>query len=218
MADKGFWATPLDLERCLVASISEWVVDYRLKSPIDRGAVPIPIGVVQGYIPSYYAGPEAGSQDKAPCIAVRATQGFYLRGSGKAEVNIMILTWDDDVSREGYMDVQNLMTRICHHFLYYVKIGNFVMTDDPIHFMEVADSFKDFFPYFVGGISLQFWLRSSQPTPMMASLGIVVQQPQIGIEGGQAGWSDYATGSNESNLVPETPAETIGGGESDEAP
>src|SRR5215472_16433317 len=103
--DRGaFWATPLDLERCLVEEISEWVRDYRLKSPIDRGAVPVPITVVQGFVPSYYAGPEALTQDKAPTIAVRATQGFYTRASGKCEVNIMILCWDDDPNRQGYMD------------------------------------------------------------------------------------------------------------------
>lgn len=207
MSDKGFWATPLDLERCLAASISEWVADYRLLSPIDRGAVPVPIDVVQGFVPSYYAGPEAGNQDKAPVIAVRATQGHYTRASGKCEVNIMILAWDDNPNREGYMDVQNLMTRLCHHLLYFVKIGNFVMTDDPIHFMEVVDSFKDFFPYFVGGVSCQFWLRSSSPTPMMASLGIVVKQPNVGIEGGQAGWQDIQVQPDVENLVPESPDE-----------
>jgi hypothetical protein len=186
----GFWATPLDLERNLVAAISEWVQDYRLKSPIDRGAVPVPIDVVEGFVPSYYAGPEAGDQDKAPVIAVRATQGYYLKAMGKCEVNIMILCWDDDVSRHGYMDVSNLMTRIAHHLLYFVKVGNFVITDDPIHFMEVVDSFKDFFPYFVGGISCQFFLRSSSPPPPPASIGTPYRSPQVGIEGGQEGWQD----------------------------
>lgn len=203
----GFWATPLDLERCLTASITEWVADYRLKSPIDRGAVPVPISVVQGFVPSYYAGPTGEGQDKAPCIAVRATQGFYVKASGKCEVNIMILTWDDDPSREGYMDVSNLMTRIAHHLLYFVKIGNFVITDDPIHFMEVVDSFKDFFPYFVGGLSCQFWLRSSSPTPLMASLGVVVKQPAVGIEGGQVGWQDVEIPADDVNVVPESPSD-----------
>ena len=144
MSETGVWATPLDCERVLTRAISEWVVDYRLKSPIDRGAIPIPIQVVQGFAPSFYAGPEAPDQDKAPVIAVRATQGHYGKASGKCEVNIMILTWDDDPNRQGYMDVSNLMTRICHHLLYFVKIGNFVLSDDPIHYMEVVDSFKDF--------------------------------------------------------------------------
>jgi len=203
----GFWATPLDLEHCMFKSITEWVVDYRLKSPIDRGAVPVPVQVVQGFVPSFYAGPEAPDQDKAPVIAVRATQGYYQKQSGKCEVNIMIMTWDDDPNRQGYMDVSNLMTRICHHLLYFVKIGNFVLTDDPIHFMEVVDSFKDFFPYFVGGITCQFTLRSSSPPPMMASLGIVVKQPQIGIEGGQTGWTDVTIPPPQPNLVPESPDE-----------
>jgi hypothetical protein len=208
MSDKGgFWATPLDLERCLHASISEWVRDYRLKSPIDRGAVPVAIDVVQGFVPSFYAGPEAPDQDKAPVIAVRATQGYYLRGEGKCEVNVMILTWDDDPNRQGYMDVQNLMARIAHHLLYFRLIGNFVLTDDPIHFMEVIDSFKDFFPYFVGGMNFQFTLRSSSPPPMMASLGVVVKQPQYGIEGGQEGWQDVQVQPDIPNTVPESPDE-----------
>jgi hypothetical protein len=88
------------------------------------------------------------------------------------------------------MDVSNLMTRIAHHLLYFVKVGNFVITDDPIHFMEVVDSFKDFFPYFVGGISCQFFLRSSSPPPPPASIGTPYRSPQVGIEGGQEGWQD----------------------------
>jgi hypothetical protein len=204
MSETGFWATPLDLERCLHASITEWVKDYRLKSPIDRGAVPVPIQVVQGFVPSFYAGPEAADQDKAPVIAVRATQGFYQKAWGKCEVNIMILCWDDDTNRQGYMDVSNLMTRICHHLLYFVKIGNFTISDDPIHFMEVVDSFKDFFPYFVGGINCQFTLRSSSPPPPPASLGIIVEQPQVGIEGGQQGWQDIEVPPP----VPNTPVES----------
>lgn len=207
MSETGFWATPLDLERCLTASISEWVTDYRLKSPIDRGAVPVPIQVVQGFVPSYYAGPQSPEQDKAPCIAVRATQGYYQKAYGRCECNIMIMTWDDDVSRQGYMDVSNLMTRIAHHLLYFVKIGNFVLSDDPIHFMEVVDSFKDFFPYFVGGVSCQFILRSSSPPPLMASLGVVVKQPAVGIEGGQTGWVDISTPAADINVPPESPDE-----------
>jgi hypothetical protein len=201
VSNAGFWSTPLDLERCLVEEISEWVSDYRLKSPIDRGAIGVPITVVQGFVPSYYAGPEAPEQDKAPVIAVRATQGFYLRASGKCEVNIMIMTWDDDVNRQGYMDVSNLMTNICQNLLYYVKVGNFVLTDDPIHFQEVVDSFKDFFPYYVGGLSMQFHLRSASPAFPLSSLGVEAQQPQVGIEGGQEGWQDVT-------LPPESPDET----------
>lgn len=205
----GFWATPLDLERCLTESVSEWMVDYRLKSPIDRGAVPVPIQVVQGFVPSYYAGPEAPEQDKAPVIAIRATQGFYLKAEGKCEVNLMIMTWDDDPTRQGYMDVSNIMHRLCQHLLYYPKIGNFVRTDDPIHFMEVVDSFKDFFPYFVGGITCQFTMRSTTPESLMASLGVVVKQPQIGIIGGQSGWADVEVQPPRENVVGESPSDDV---------
>jgi hypothetical protein len=193
MSDKstGFWATPFDLERCLVTEIRKWVTDYRLKSPIDRGAVPVPIEVVQGFIPSYYAGPQAG-EDKAPVIAVRATSGFHLRLAGKCTVNILILTWDDDPSRQGYGDCSNLMNRMVQSLLYHVKIGNFVLTDDPIHYAEVVDAFKDFFPYFVGGVECQFTIRSSSPPPPPASLGMPIEPPLVGIEGGQAGWKDIA--------------------------
>jgi len=102
----------------------------------------------------------------------------------------MIMTWDDDPQRKGYMDVSNLMTNMMHNLFYLRKIGNFVLTDDPVHFMEVVDSFKDFFPYFVGGVSMHFYLRTASPAFPLSSLGVEAQQPEVGIEGGQAGWQD----------------------------
>jgi hypothetical protein len=181
-----FAGTPLDLERYLVKEIAYWVTDFRLKSPIDRGAVWVPITVCQGFVPSYYAGPEAGNQDKAPVISVRCTSGFYLRERGKVIANIMILTWDDDPSRLGYQDPLNLATHIRFRLQEAVGIGNsFVLADDPIHFMEIVDPFKDFFPYFVLGLECQFYVPSATPPPP-----IFPRPSPLVIEGGTEGWSE----------------------------
>lgn len=178
--------TPLDLERYLTREIAEWVSDFRLKSPIDRGAVPVPIEVVQGFVPSYYAGPEEGNQDKAPCISVRCTSGFYLRERGKVVANIMVLTWDQDVTRVGYQDCLNISEQIRFRLQEAVAIGkSFVLSDDPIHFTEVVDPFKDFFPYFVLGMEAQFYVPSAtSPPPIFPRT-----RPGV-LEGGTAGFED----------------------------
>jgi hypothetical protein len=176
--------TPLDLERYLCKAIASWVPDFRLKSPIDRGAVPVPISVVQGFPGSYYAGPEAGNQDKAPVISVRCTKGFYLRERGKAQVDILLLTWDDDPARTGYRDILNLANHIIFHLQYEVGIGSsFVLADDPIHFLEVVDAYKDFFPYWVGGVEAQFYIPSAVSPPP-----IFPRPKEMVLEGGTEGW------------------------------
>lgn len=182
-----FAGTPLDLERYLTKEIAVWVRDFRLKSPMDRGAEPVPIDVVQGFIPSYYAGLEEGNQDKAPCISVRCTSGYYLRERGKVIANIMILTWDDDVSRLGYQDCLNLSEQIRFRLQEAVGIGHsFVLADDPIHFMEVVDPFKDFFPYFVLGMEAQFYVPSATPPPPIFPR----PKPMGVLEGGTEGWAE----------------------------
>jgi hypothetical protein len=189
-------ATPLDLERALTFEIAGWVTDFRLKSPIDRGAMPVPITVVQGFVPSYYAGPEVGNQDKAPVISVRCTSGFYMRERGKVIANIMILCWDDDVSRGGYQDCLNIANHLIFNLQQAVGVtsndlaGNqprtvtsFVLADDPIHFMEVVDPFKDFFPYFVCGLEPHFWVPAATPPAAIFPR----PRPMI-LEGGTEGW------------------------------
>jgi hypothetical protein len=186
-----FAGTPLDLERYLVKEIAVWVQDFRLKSPADNGAIPVPITVVQGFVPSYYAGPEAGNQDKAPCISIRCTSAIYLRERGKAICNIMILTWDNDPSRLGYQDPLNLATHIRFHLQERVGVAHsFVLADDPIHITEVVDPFKDFFPYFIVGMEAQFYVPSATPPPPFFPRPI----PGI-LEGGTEGW--YEPGSTE---------------------
>jgi hypothetical protein len=185
--------TPLDLERLLAQAIASWVPNFRLKSPIDRGAVPVPITVVAGFVPSYYAGPEEGDQDKAPVISVRCTSGFYLRERGKVIANVMILCWDDDVNRLGYRDCLNIANHIIFNLQNQVGIASvdpdttrtitsFMLSDDPIHFMEIVDPFKDFFPYYVCAIEAHFWVPAATPPPP-----IPTPTEQM-LEGGTKGW------------------------------
>ncbi len=163
-----FAGTPLDLERYLTKDIAGWVAEFRLKSPADNGVIPVPVEVVQGFIPSWYAGPEEGNLDKAPCIAVRVVSASYLRERGKAMVNIMILTWDNDISRVGYQDTLNLANQIIFRLQEQVGIArSFVLTDDPIHLTEVLDPIRDFFPYFVAGIEASFFVpAATSPAPL----------------------------------------------------
>jgi hypothetical protein len=177
--------TPLDLEYFLAKEIAGWVAEFRLKSPADQGETPVPVEVVQGFVPSYYAGPEEGNQDKAPCIAVRVVSAAYLRERGKATVNIMLLTWDRDTTRVGYQDTLNLANHLIFHLQQRVAVAKaFVLTDDPITFTEVVDPRADFFPYFVGGISASFFVPAATSRPPLPS-------PKGGIiEGGTSGWTD----------------------------
>jgi hypothetical protein len=181
--------TPLDLERYLAKEIAVWVQEFRLKSPADGGKIPIPISVVRGFVPSYYAGPEEGNQDKAPVISVRCTGGTYQRERGKATIYIMVLTWDDDISRVGYQDTLNILNHLVFHLQERVGVArSFVLSDDPIRFMEVVDPRMDFFPYFVAGIEAQFFLpAATPPAPIFPR-----PKPSV-LEGGTEGWAEVPT-------------------------
>src|SRR5260221_9227253 len=99
---------PLDLERLLVRDVKVWVQDFELKSPEDRGAHPIPVQVVQGFVPSFQAGPKMPAQNKAPVIAIRAVGGSYIRLKGECGIHFFILTWDDNTDRSVDQDSMNL--------------------------------------------------------------------------------------------------------------
>jgi hypothetical protein len=153
--------TILDCERCVAEAIKPWVQDFMLKSPADRGAVPIPIEVVQGFIPSYQAGPQLNGQNKAPVIAVRISHGFYHRLKGDVAIDMIVLTWDDDLNRQGYRDAMNICQAIVTG-LYETGViaRSFPLLDTPVTWDLIEDPSKDFFPYFVAGIQAHFGLMT----------------------------------------------------------
>jgi hypothetical protein len=155
--------TPLDAESALAESITEWVQDFQLKSPVDRGKVPIPIDVVQGFIPSYQAGPQMPAQNKAPVIAVRVSHGTYHRLKGEVVIDCIVLTWDDDLSRQGYRDCLNLCDRLVLG-LYETRTikKSFPVTDNPVTFLLVEDPSKDYFPYFVAGVQVTLGVQTPE--------------------------------------------------------
>jgi hypothetical protein len=162
--------TPNDLEGALVQQLQIWTADMRFKSPHDRGAVPVPIGVYLGYIPSNQAGPPAiQQQPKAPSIAVRVSSGRYRRLDGDATVNFAILTWDDNLNRHGYMDVQNIINRIVYGLMENVVIAKaFVLLQDTVSEESITydlidDPTVDFFPYFLGMATAKFGIMSPGP-------------------------------------------------------
>jgi hypothetical protein len=164
------WFTPNDLEQVLADNLKIWLADIRLKSPVDRGATPTPISVYQGYIPSAQAGPPAIKyMPKAPAVAVRCTGGFYRRVDGVAHVNFAILTFDDDLLRQGYADVQNIINRIIYGLLENVVVGKaFVVLQDTVDeesitFDLIEDPSVDFFPYFLGSVTAKLGLISPGP-------------------------------------------------------
>lgn len=142
----------------------------RLKSPVDRGAVPVPVSIFTGAIPSYQAGPPAiQQQPKAPSIAVRCTNGFYRRLDGVAHVAFAILTFDDDLERQGYKDVQNIINRIVYGLMENVVIGKaFVVLQDTVDeesitFDLIEDPSVDFFPYHLGQVTAKLGLMAPGP-------------------------------------------------------
>ncbi len=141
---------PLDLERLLVRDVKVWVQDFELKSPEDRGAHPIPVQVVQGFVPSFQAGPKMPAQNKAPVIAIRAVGGSYIRLKGECDIHFFILTWDDNPDRSGYRDSMNLSMVLVQR-LYEAGLvdKSFVLLDDPVHWNLIEDLSKDYFPYFI---------------------------------------------------------------------
>jgi hypothetical protein len=158
---QGSGFTCLDLERALAADMRAWLRDVQLKSPEDKDAGLHPIGVIAGFVPSYYAGPEVGLQSKAPYVSVRCTNATYQRIDGVATVEMVILTWDPDPSRAGYGDVSTIMSLIVTGLFEQGIVGNsFPLLADDVSAMEVTDPSKDWFPYFAGVVHASFGLQT----------------------------------------------------------
>lgn len=165
-----------DVERAAVYAARVWVKDMYFKSPLDSGAVPVPMSVYEGHVPMYQAG-DMGSAPKAPSIAVRAQSVTWTHEYGQCHLNFAILTWNDDLNRSGYRDVQNVGWRLNQGVFearglapvtansdgsFTMGRGNlFQITDHPTSFEPIEDPSTDFFPYFLGIYTAVF----SVPTP-----------------------------------------------------
>jgi hypothetical protein len=165
-----------DVERAAAYAARVWVHDMYFKSPLDDGAVPVPMSVYEGHVPMYQAG-EMGSAPKAPSIAIRAQSASWKHEFGEVHLNFAILTWNDELSRRGYRDVENVAWRL-NQGVYEARglppvtansDGSFTMgrgnlfqlTDHPTTFELIEDPAVDFFPYFIGVFAAVF----SVPTP-----------------------------------------------------
>jgi hypothetical protein len=154
----------------MAKAIRVWTANMRFKSPTDRGAVPVPISVFVGNIPSYQAGPTAVQQTpKAPSIAVKVSSGHYRRLDGDATINMAILTWDDAIGRTGYTDVLNIINRIANGMLETVILSSaFVLLQDSVNeesitFDLIDDPNIDFHPYNLGMVTAKYGLMSPGP-------------------------------------------------------
>lgn len=173
--------TILDAEEALAQDVGLWVQDIRLKSPVDRGAVPVPFQIVQGFLQSYQAGPQMPMQNKAPSIAVRSSHGTFHRVHPRETtlaLEIVVLTWDDDLNRQGYRDCLNAVQAITTGiFESRIIRRSFPVTDDPVVWALVEDPSKDYFPYFAAVIEVK--LGMPIPEPNEASYRLVGTQKVI---------------------------------------
>jgi hypothetical protein len=159
----GFSFTALDLERAAVQAITGWVNNppILLRNPYDPEGPAIPPAVYQGRIPSVSSGPDNVPAYKAPSIAVCCYSSVYKKVAGEASLHIAILTWDDDLTRNGYEDVSNIINRIITGFFESRFIAHaFPLLDDAVHGDVILDPSVDFFGYFIGSVEAKFGLMT----------------------------------------------------------
>jgi hypothetical protein len=159
--------TPVDLERALCQNVSLWTKDMLFKNPQDPKAKHGPVGlnVYQGHIPSYQAGPRSEAVlPKAPSCAIKTLNFSYKRLDGICTINFLIVTWDDALTRRGYIDVQNIMNRIVYGLRENEMIDqSFPLLDEPIHGELIDDPAMDAHPYYLGTIQAKFGIMSPGP-------------------------------------------------------
>ena len=167
-----FLFTALDLEAALVEAVRGWVNDPPIlmrdpyKPESAEGIVPF---VYQGRVPSALtpADPTINSNFpyKAPSITISAGRKDYRRERGLAVVNMLIITFDDDLSRNGYADVENICARIIYGIYEAGIIASaFPLLDDLVHSETINDPSIDYFGYFLGRIEAKFGIFT--PAPM----------------------------------------------------
>lgn len=165
-----------DVEKFAAAAARVWIGNMLFKSPLDLGAVPVPCSVYEGHVPMYQSGDQNGAP-KAPSVAIRAQSATWKREFGECHLNFAILTWNDDLSRNGYRDVENLAWRLNQGIYesagipavlpqsdgsYLMSDGNlFQLTDHETSYELIDDPAVDFFPYFLGIYTAVFGI----PTP-----------------------------------------------------
>jgi hypothetical protein len=166
-----FFFTATDLEVALVKAVNSWINDppILMRTPYDptntAGVLP---SVYQGRVPSALgpASPAINSDFpyKAPSITISAGRKDYRRVGGIAIVNMLVITWDDDLGRNGYADVENICQRIVYG-IYEAGIiaGAFPLLDDIVHSETINDPSIDYFGYFLGRVEAKFGIYTPQP-------------------------------------------------------
>ena len=164
---EGFGFTPLDLERAAMQAVTIWVNNPPIlcRNPYDPTGGPVVPTVYQGRIPSAEAGPDNPESGpplyKAPSIAVCCYATAYKRESGIGTLHFAILTWDDDLTRNGYEDVSNIINRIVFGFYEHGVLGqSFILLDETVHGDVILDPSVDFFGYFLGSVEAKFGLMT----------------------------------------------------------
>jgi hypothetical protein len=186
-----FLFTAFDLEAALVQAVRSWVSDppILLRDPYNptntAGVVPI---VYQGRVPSAMTpgspALESNFPYKAPSITISAGRKDYRRKGGIAVVNMLIITFDDDLARNGYVDVENICQRIIYG-IYEAGIiaAAFPLLDDLVHAETINDPSIDYFGYFLGRIEAKFGIYTPQPMEdqyPLASQDVVLTTPASG--------------------------------------
>jgi hypothetical protein len=184
----GLLFTALDLEAALVETVTGWVNEppILMKDPYnpDNAAGVVP-RVFQGRVPSALtpADPTINTNFpyKAPSITISAGRKDYRRVSGIAIVNMLIITFDDDLTRNGYADVENICQRIIYG-LYESRIiaGAFPLLDEIVHSETINDPSIDYFGYFMGRVEAKFGIYTPQPMEdeySFAATDVVVSTP-----------------------------------------
>ena len=159
--------TLLDAEEALAHEVGLWVQDFQLKNPEDQGATPVPFQIVQGFLQSFQAGPKMAQQNKAPSIAVRCSHGTFHRVHPRetsVALDIVVLTWDNDLTWQGYRDCLNAIQAITTGiFETRIIARSFPVTDDPVVWAMVEDPSKIYFPYFAGVIEVKLGMPIPEP-------------------------------------------------------
>ena len=97
------------------------------------------------------------SPEPMPYIIVQLVNGEIRLSSNIVSVRLILATYDDDKNNKGYFDILNAIEKIRQHYTKYPILNKrYVAKIDDKNSFEWSLPDEDTYPYYFGGIQLNF--------------------------------------------------------------
>lgn len=143
--------TPIFLQRCLVAELKVLFTGFCSTDDVSQKFSTVKVFAQD--LPIAFGGDE---EEQVPYIIVRIDSGNIqeLNQQERVEMILIFCMKSTNESRQGYLDIMNMIQRVKDRFLRNFRLGEYFFFEPPFEWVVQEE---DTFPYFYGAVKMNFY-------------------------------------------------------------